>query len=285
MLASKPDTKEQWERVRDSLSSALESSPKLEGMRKILLFSYYDLPCHLKTCLLYLSIFPEDYEIKKDHLLWKWIAEGFIMEERGQRLEQVGESYFNELINRSMIQPVDIWYDGRVDACRVHDIVLDLIISLSTKENFITRLGGQELQAFPDKIRRLSIQSDCTEEEVKQITVKNGSQIRSLNTFGCASNTSLFSESHCLRVLDLGGCECLKIKCIIASIPRFHQLRYLRLGGDIVELPEQIGDLQFLQTLDLTQCSVMRKLPPTLVRLCRLVRLFVDRGVRLCQIR
>lgn len=163
------------------------------------------------------------------------------------------------------------WASGRLSSSWYSSWPYHILIN---KENFITRLGGQELQSFPDKIRRLSIQSDCTEEEMKQITVKNGLHIRSLNTF----DTSLVSEFHCLRVLDLGGCECLKIKCIISSIPRFHQLRYLRLGGDIVELPEQIGDLQFLQTLDLTQCSVMRKLPPTLVWLCRLVRLFVHRG-------
>jgi len=35
-------------------------------MKKILLLSYNDLPYHLKTCLLYLGVFPEDYEIKRD---------------------------------------------------------------------------------------------------------------------------------------------------------------------------------------------------------------------------
>jgi hypothetical protein len=34
-----------------------------------------------------------------------------------------------------MIEPVDTDYSGRPQACRVHDIMLDLIISLSVKEN------------------------------------------------------------------------------------------------------------------------------------------------------
>jgi disease resistance protein RPM1 len=42
----------------------------VEGMMGILSLSYFDLPHHLKACLLYLSIFPEDYEIDKERLVW-----------------------------------------------------------------------------------------------------------------------------------------------------------------------------------------------------------------------
>jgi len=69
------------------------------------LLSYYDLPCHLKTCFLYLSVFPEDYRIDREELIRMWIAEGFITQVKGQSLEQIGENYFSDLINRSLIQP------------------------------------------------------------------------------------------------------------------------------------------------------------------------------------
>ena len=115
--------------VRRSISYAFEEASS--QVNKILLFSYYDLPLHLKTFLLYLCIYPEDYVITRETLIWKWIAEGFIVGGRGQNLEEVGEIHFNELINRSMIQPVDIQYDGRARAYRVHDLVLDILISLS----------------------------------------------------------------------------------------------------------------------------------------------------------
>jgi hypothetical protein len=131
LLANKASTKEEWLRIRNSIGSALEKDSEMEEMKKILFLSYNDLPYHLKTCLLYLSIFPEDYKIKRDRLVRRWIAEGFITTEGGQDPQEVGEAYFSDLINRSLIIPVDIQFDGRADACHVHDMILDLIISKS----------------------------------------------------------------------------------------------------------------------------------------------------------
>jgi len=66
LLLTKVITKEEWEKMLKSIGSALEKYTDMEEMKKILLLSYNDLPYHLKTCLLYLGVFPEDYEIKRD---------------------------------------------------------------------------------------------------------------------------------------------------------------------------------------------------------------------------
>uniref|UniRef100_A0A0D9VH54 AAA+ ATPase domain-containing protein n=1 Tax=Leersia perrieri TaxID=77586 RepID=A0A0D9VH54_9ORYZ len=101
LLATKAQIKEQWEIVNRSLEYGLDKHTGFEGMNWILSLSYNHLPQHLKTCLLYLCMFPEDYIISKDILVQQWIAEGFVCPEHGRKLE-VGYSYFNELINRSM---------------------------------------------------------------------------------------------------------------------------------------------------------------------------------------
>lgn len=167
LLATKRPSKEEWEGVHKSIGSTLEQDHELGVVKNILFLSYYDLPYYLKICLLDLSIFPEDYQIDRLRLIRRWMAEGLIIEQQGRSMEDTGESYISELINKNMIQPVGIDYSGRPRACRVHDIMLDLIVSLSTKENFATILGSQKL-TLANKIRRLSIHGDCEERKLWQ---------------------------------------------------------------------------------------------------------------------
>jgi hypothetical protein len=88
--------------------------------------------------MLYLGIYPEDYTIKKNDLARQWVAEGFIYKVGATDPEDIAKNYFNELVNRSMIQPVDTDYNGQVISCKVHDMVLDLIVHKAREENFVT---------------------------------------------------------------------------------------------------------------------------------------------------
>ena len=63
LLANKVRNIKDWYEYCDSIGLGLGSNPDMENMRKILSLSYYDLPAHLKTCLLYLSVFPEDCDL------------------------------------------------------------------------------------------------------------------------------------------------------------------------------------------------------------------------------
>ncbi|CAO2141695.1 unnamed protein product [Urochloa humidicola] len=105
LLAGKPKNINEWHSVHNCIGSGLVKNPNVEDMRKILSISYYGLPSHLKLCLLYLSIFPEDYTISRDQLIRRWISEGFIPGDDVVTLYEHGEHYFSELINRSMIEP------------------------------------------------------------------------------------------------------------------------------------------------------------------------------------
>jgi hypothetical protein len=84
LLACKARNKMEWDDVYNTVGAAMEKNLDVENMRKILSFSYYELPCHLRTCLLYFSIFHEDFEIDKDRLIRMWIGEGFIQCEKNK---------------------------------------------------------------------------------------------------------------------------------------------------------------------------------------------------------
>ncbi|KAL7263899.1 hypothetical protein ACSBR1_001950 [Camellia fascicularis] len=101
VLASKDQGRvDEWELVNRSLGAEVEGS----DMKRILLLSYNDLPYYLKSCLLYLSSFPEDHLIDWMSSIRMWIAEGFVEVGGGKTLEEVAEAYLYELLNRSLIQ-------------------------------------------------------------------------------------------------------------------------------------------------------------------------------------
>ncbi|VAH99285.1 unnamed protein product [Triticum turgidum subsp. durum] len=94
MLANKKVT--EWESIYKKIPSELETNPSLEAMRRIVTLSYTNLPSHLKSCFLYLSVFPEDFEIKRRHLIDRWIPEGFLRAIGGVNIEDVTIRYFTD---------------------------------------------------------------------------------------------------------------------------------------------------------------------------------------------
>ncbi|CAL4990764.1 unnamed protein product [Urochloa decumbens] len=247
----------------------------------ILSLSYYDLPSHLRTCLLYLSLYPEDYAIKKEPLIWKWIAEGFVEKKAGSSLFQRGEEYFNQLINRSMIQVVESAMDGIIYGCRVHDMVLDLVRGLSDEENFVTISNDDEgTSSSRNKVRRLAHQNRRT-KQTQQDDHMGMAQVRTLVACGCDIDYFVLhrpSSFKLLRVLALENCKitpsCQGLKQHLGNL--LH-LRYLglRCSFNFRELPEEIGKLKFLQTLDL-QGALITVLPSSV---CQLTQLVCLRGV------
>jgi Leucine-rich repeat (LRR) protein len=266
-------------RVRNSIGLGLEKNPDVEEMKKILSLSYNDLTIQLKTCLLYLSMYPEDYEIQMEDVVRRWIAERFVKVDCWENLFDTGKHYFNELINRSLIQPTDIDYNGQAMACRVHDMIRDLIISKAVEENFITPSSQETLTLVSqNKIRRLSIDYGG-QENVKTKSSMVTAHVRSLSVFGYTDQVPPLLEFPALRMLALDRSEKLEIS-YLHNIGKLFLLRYLRIEGSyITELPEQIGDLHCLEMLDLYGTTV-RELPKSIVKLGQLKLLLVD-GVKL----
>ncbi|TVU33342.1 hypothetical protein EJB05_25153, partial [Eragrostis curvula] len=297
LLANKPVNLVEWEKVSNSIGCGLERIRDVNKMKKILMLSYDDLPFHLKTCLLYLGLYPEDTMIRKDSLVSSWIAEGFITQETrpaGTTLRETGESYFSELINRSLIQPCDPDFDGSVDKCQVHDMVLELINQLSAEEGFGSMLllpDGQQADtsasaAQRKQMRRLSLHN-FNKTHASREAREQWSKLRSLIVFGKVDSLPSLSSFQVLRVLQLEKCTDLHDNCF-NDLGKLRHLRFLQLGY-CRRVPEGIGKLESLEILEIS--AIKEKtgnhdtlmLPMSFAKLQKLVRLSVSAlyGVRL----
>ncbi|XP_047042780.1 disease resistance protein RGA5-like [Lolium rigidum] len=241
---------DQWEHIQYSLLSTLKTNSTSEGMKEIFNLTYNNLSPHLKTCFLYLSMYPEGYTIRKSELVQQWIAESFIR--ASEDTEHIASGYFDELVSRGLIQPVDTNYNDEVLSCTVHHLLLDFIRYKSMEENFI--ISVDNLPAIPglsDKVRRLSIQfggSKTAEIPESMIT----SQARSLLFCGFLKLLPSIVNHQFLRVLIL----CVwadhdKMSFDLTGINELFLLRYIKIEGNItVELPSKIRDLNHLATLE-----------------------------------
>ncbi|WVZ95546.1 hypothetical protein U9M48_041297 [Paspalum notatum var. saurae] len=234
ILACQPTRlEEQWEYIQNSLSSnKFSRQSTLEDMMHILELSYKSLPHHLKACFLYLGAYPEDSVISKVEVLKRWVAEGFVSHSPGQDAWAVAESYFNELVNRSMIQ-----------------------------------LPYQQGHCTEDKIRRLTIDLNGVVDDTMAMNItRKVSHVRSLAVFGGTRWVHPLLEFKFLRVLILE----FFLHEMIINLTGINQL-YLKveykeclLDGDIpsqvsIVLPSQIRRLQHLETLELpwvSDCSI-----------------------------
>jgi hypothetical protein len=129
VLANKPKTSIEWSNLHEHLGAVLESD--LPSIKKVIGSSFDGLPYYLKQIFLYLSIFPENNdEIKHTRLIRWWMAEGYITNNQNMPVEDVGERYYNQLINRSMIQGSKANRVVGAGRCSVHSMVLQVILSL-----------------------------------------------------------------------------------------------------------------------------------------------------------
>jgi disease resistance protein RPM1 len=266
LLSKKKNEGLEWKKVHDCLATELKSNNDLGSLRRILQLSYDDLPYYLKQCYLYLSVFPEDYLIKRMKLIRLWIVERFVEEKQGFTMEEVAEEYLNELVNRSLIQVVEMNYFNRVKTCRVHDLMREIIQMKSREESFVMIANGARI-GQNEKVRRLSIHENS--EEVH-------SDMRFPYLWSLLSFSSHHSFEHgfrnykLLRVLNLDRAP---LSSFLPELVDLIHLRYLSLRWTMIsELPESIRKLKYLEILDL-KTSFVSSLPAGITQLTCLCQL------------
>ncbi|TVU23538.1 hypothetical protein EJB05_25912 [Eragrostis curvula] len=251
VLATKEATDSEWQKILRNDAWSLNKLPA--ELRGALYLSYDQLPQNLKQCFLYCGLYPEDWTMYRDTIIRLWVAEGFVEKHENELMEDTAKGYYYELISRNLLLPNPLYFGQ--DRCKMHDLLRQLACHLSREECFLG--GPQSLEAkSTSKLRRVSV---VTETEVDVLPSFCEQQFRRLSY---------------VRVLNLGGSSIKHISDYIGSL--IH-LRLLFLHNtNITILPDSIGLLKNLQTLDLSDCASLHNLPLELTRLCNLRHLLLN---------
>ncbi|OEL19615.1 hypothetical protein BAE44_0019366 [Dichanthelium oligosanthes] len=187
----------------------------------------------------------EDSVIAKGRLVRRWIAEGFIQEEEGNTLYELGERCFNELINRSLIQARKINLHGEVRACQVHDTILDFIVLKSEEENFVTLFGDGYQMPSPRSNKFYFL--------------------RVLDLQGCRQVKSdhLAAIGDLLQLKHLSLCETGRLSYRMGSITALEDLDCVDISKQSIDFIRELGQLTNLRRvsfiLSSANCSDAKK--------------------------
>ncbi|XP_042959234.1 putative disease resistance RPP13-like protein 1 [Carya illinoinensis] len=237
--------------------------------------SYKYLPSYLKRCFAYCSIFPKDYNFKKDQLVLLWMAEGFLQQSEIETMEEVGNRYFDALVSRSLFQQsLETYESGFV----MHDLVNDLANFVTGQFGFM-RLEGDNSKEIGRMTRYLSYfhrSSDNFDKNIEEDLYK-AKQLRTFLVSDCKEWSEIkMPRAWCLKVLSLS--RRMQLIELPDSISKMKHLRYLDFSEckDINRLPDSICVLCNLQTLKLSKCWKLERLPRDMWKLINLRHLQID---------
>ncbi|GJN25766.1 hypothetical protein PR202_gb13637 [Eleusine coracana subsp. coracana] len=224
------------------------------------LFCYNDLPYHYKTCLSYLSIFPQGGRIRRTNLIRRWLAENIVTKRDGFSALDEGERCFEELLTRGFLRADEFSVSDRVKICKIDPLVHETITKIAREEGTVdTSLRTPSLSY------RLSIHKRIQQQ---QISKKKDTYFPCFNSRSDHALDDIIpfleilpycSQLSLLKVLDLEGCEGLKLYHIKNICNKMFQLKYLSLRNTgITQLPKEINKLQSLETLDIRQNKVSK---------------------------
>ncbi|CAL4991659.1 unnamed protein product [Urochloa decumbens] len=276
-LASKPKDllEQEMRRLSDNFMYELETNQEFDSIRGILAWvrSYlHACPRHLKKCMMYLSIFPQNSIIRRRRLVRRWVAEGYSKGSDINIMEKNAEKLFDEVATLNNIQPV--LEASKVIGYRVNSFFREYILSCPVEDRVFFTV---EVSALEHERGRLT-----TEGIGQHLAISwkgdralfyslDFSRLRSLTVFTEFRAFYVSDSMRVLRVLDLENAmdeQDSDFEEITMLPPR---LKFLSLRGlrEISRLPDSVGDLMQLQTLDIRDTSIVT-VPPFITRLQKL---------------
>ncbi|KAG5254805.1 disease resistance RPP13 protein [Salix suchowensis] len=285
---------QEWEKILRSNLWDLQNNNILPALR----LSYHYLPKHLKRCFSYCSIFPKGCEFKQEEMVHLWMAEGFLIHlKSNQKMKEVGDEYFSDLVSRSFFQQSSshpscfVMHDLINDFaklvagefCNTLDDAKGLKLAKKTRHLSYVRAKHGNLKEFEGTYERKVLRTFLLMEQSWELDQnENGAIHDLLPTLTRLRVLSLSQYSYLpdsignlkhLRYLNLFKASLKNLHAIIHALYNLQTL-ILRECKDLVELPNSIGKLKHLQHLDLSATSI-RKLPNCVIGLCNLETLIL----------
>ncbi|GKV52952.1 hypothetical protein SLEP1_g59502 [Rubroshorea leprosula] len=222
-------------------------------------FSYDRLPnSSIQECLLYCSLYSEDWVFQREDLIEDWICAGLV-EKSGSRREMHdrGHEILSKLENNCLLEEGS---DGYEDGVKMHDVVRDMALRVkSTGPSKFMVKAKVRLTEIPEKDK-------WTEDLDKVSLMENEISYIPINMF-----------PKCLMLSTLILKRNVKLKqipeCFLANMPL---LKFLDLSYTGIEaLPNSICSLKNLTTLILCECRRLERMP-SLSKLKALKKLELD---------
>ncbi|WVZ91040.1 hypothetical protein U9M48_037266 [Paspalum notatum var. saurae] len=253
--------------------------------------SYFHLPHHLKHCFVHCSIFPRGHVINRHHLIAQWIAHGFVPAIQAQQPEDIGIGYFDSLLKVGLLQVQDQRSLSGDVTCKMHDLVHDLARQI-LQDEFVSEIE------ITDRIKRCRYVSltSCTGKLDSKIFDK----VRALYIFGRSLTfDKTMNKQCCVRTItlthisvaslhifvskfeDLGYLEISNANCevLLETISLCWNLQaiYVRYCRRLAVVPESIGKLKKLRTLELNDALKVKILPQSIGDCENLRSLYIER--------
>ncbi|KAG2628191.1 hypothetical protein PVAP13_3KG233100 [Panicum virgatum] len=241
-----------------------DGEPNFARLRDVLMDSYTSLSdLDVRTCLLYLGIFPNDRPLRKNVIIRRWLAEGYARSEDITLSEQsVANGNFKTLIDRNIVLPVKTRKNAEVKMCKTHGIMHEFLLHRAMCEKFIMCSHAPSSQI----VRHLFVHGDANDTKSTMTLKTDLSRVRSLTVHGNAGSAiSDFAKYKLIRVLDLEECTDVN-DSHVRKICKLWNLRYLSLGRNVKNLPKEIAKLKLLETLVLSK-TVVNVLPVEVIGL------------------